>query len=175
MFLSLLLRFVITSFSFLLSWNFDWICLPVSMTDLLDLPYFSLSWNFDYLCLSVSITDLYNFFNLLVFIFVITEILTDYVHLFQLQIYTTCLIYSFLFSLSLRFRLFVFICFYYRFIWLVQFFIWTYIPSWLWLIWFTFFRFFTQILYIYLISHYQIFETQLISWKHHFHQFYWSF
>ena len=46
LFLSLLLRFVITSFSFLLSWNFNWMCLPVSMTDLLDLPYFSLSWNF---------------------------------------------------------------------------------------------------------------------------------
>ena len=119
LFLSLLLRFVITSFSFLLSWNFDWICLLVSMTDLLDLPYFFHYHEILTICVYLFELQIYTLSNLLVFIFVITEILTDYVHLFQLQIYTTCLIYLFLFSLSLRFWLFVFICFYYRFIQLV--------------------------------------------------------
>ena len=69
--------------------------------------------------------------------------------LFQLYIYSTFPIdfftyIYFFFSLSLRFRLIVFICFDYRFIQLVRFYTWTYIPYWHWLIWFTFFRFITQ-------------------------------
>ena len=84
---------------FSLSWNFDDLCLSVSATDLYNLSnllvfYFHYHWDFDYLCLSVSVTDLYNLSNLLVFIFIIIEILTICVYLFLLQIYSTCPIFQ---------------------------------------------------------------------------------
>ena len=52
LFLSLLPIFIITSFSFLLLWNFDWMCLSVLITDLFDSSnllvfLFSLSWDSD--------------------------------------------------------------------------------------------------------------------------------